>query len=78
MGSPNEIGWLLNRCNIPSKSHPDFKRDPASPTACAFASFFTPQKFDFAQDDRLTGWFCKFHRSSRVFVLPPIDNRAKM
>ena len=54
MGSPNKFGWLLNQCYIPLASYRELLRDPAAATPCASASLFVQQKFDYAQDDRLT------------------------
>ena len=53
MGSPNEFGWLLYQCNIPSKSHRDFKRDPASPRGSRFCIAIRSTEVRQAQDDRL-------------------------
>ena len=47
-------------CGLPKKmlhrvkSHRNFKPYPAAATPCASASLLAQQKFDYAQDDRLT------------------------
>ena len=56
----SERVWVAchSKCNIPSKSHRESLRDPASAKKPrASASLFAPQKFDFAQDDRLIYYF---------------------
>jgi hypothetical protein len=58
MGSRNKSGWLANRMLHRFKSHSNSFGDPASakkPRAFACSLALNSQKFDSAQDDRMTG-----------------------